>query len=292
MTMTVVDLSNHNATGKSKYLKDFPADAYIIKATEGSSFTDKYCDNYVQQAIKQGKPFGVYHFLNGENWKKQAKHFIKSCKGYFGKGLIALDYEMYGKQGSTVAKQWLDYVYQETGVRALFYTNQSTLFEDNWSAVAKNHALWIAYPSGKSNYPKIKYWKQITLHQYTFKPYDHSQFFGDKKAWEALAKGKKTNKEASKPSKKSITTIAKEVLNGKWSNGSERVQKLKKAGYDANKVQKEVNKLSKKDKTYIVKKNDTLSGIGKKLGVNWKTLAKKNNIKSPYTIYPKQTIKY
>lgn len=43
--------------------------------------------------------------------------------------------------------------------------------------------------------------------------------------------------------KKSNTEIAKEVIAGKWGNGSDRVKKLKKAGYDPAAVQKEVNRL-------------------------------------------------
>ena len=47
-----------------------------------------------------------------------------------------------------------------------------------------------------------------------------------------------------------------------------------------------------KTKTYTVKSGDTLSGIGQKLGVNWKDIANKNGISSPYTIYPGQVLKY
>lgn len=42
---------------------------------------------------------------------------------------------------------------------------------------------------------------------------------------------------------KSITQVAREVLNGKWGNGSDRKKKLVAAGYDYNAVQKEVNRL-------------------------------------------------
>jgi len=42
---------------------------------------------------------------------------------------------------------------------------------------------------------------------------------------------------------KSVADIAKEVINGKFGNGEERKKKLEKAGYDYEKVQKEVNKL-------------------------------------------------
>lgn len=48
---------------------------------------------------------------------------------------------------------------------------------------------------------------------------------------------------AQQPVKKSVSEIAKEVLNGKWGNGSEREKKLKAAGYDYNDVQKAVNEL-------------------------------------------------
>lgn len=48
-----------------------------------------------------------------------------------------------------------------------------------------------------------------------------------------------------KSSKKSITTIAKEVINGKWGNGVDREKRLKDAGYDYKAVQKKVNELLK-----------------------------------------------
>lgn len=44
-------------------------------------------------------------------------------------------------------------------------------------------------------------------------------------------------------------------------------------------------------KTYKVQAGDTLSGIGAKYGVPWKSIAELNGIKSPYTIYVGQTIK-
>lgn len=44
-------------------------------------------------------------------------------------------------------------------------------------------------------------------------------------------------------SKKSIDTIAREVIRGDWGNGAEREKKLKAAGYDYNAVRKRVNEL-------------------------------------------------
>ena len=44
-------------------------------------------------------------------------------------------------------------------------------------------------------------------------------------------------------SKKSVDTIAYEVIQGKWGNGDDRKNKLTAAGYDYNGVQKRVNEL-------------------------------------------------
>lgn len=51
--------------------------------------------------------------------------------------------------------------------------------------------------------------------------------------------------EKSAPKKKSVTEIAREVIAGKWGNGTARKNALKKAGYDYNEVQKKVNQLLK-----------------------------------------------
>lgn len=46
------------------------------------------------------------------------------------------------------------------------------------------------------------------------------------------------------PAKKSVDEVAREVIQGKWSNGAERKKRLTDAGYDYNEVQKKVNQLS------------------------------------------------
>lgn len=40
---------------------------------------------------------------------------------------------------------------------------------------------------------------------------------------------------------KTILEVAKEVIAGYWGNGSERIQRLEAAGYDADEVQRMVN---------------------------------------------------
>lgn len=52
----------------------------------------------------------------------------------------------------------------------------------------------------------------------------------------------KTVYNPTKPSK-TVTELAKEVIAGQWGNGSERVRRLRAAGYDPNAVQSEVNRV-------------------------------------------------
>lgn len=96
------------------------------------------------------------------------------------------------------------------------------------------------------------------------------------------------------PVSKSINELAQEVLNGKWGNGAERVEKLTKAGYDYSKVQARVNELLKAKKpssvTYIVKKGDTLTSIAKKYGTTYQKIAKDNGIANPNKIVTGQKL--
>lgn len=63
------------------------------------------------------------------------------------------------------------------------------------------------------------------------------------KAVSQTASRVKTTVRASKKALKPTSTVAREVIAGKWGNGQTRVTRLKKAGYNPAKVQAIVNKL-------------------------------------------------
>lgn len=52
-----------------------------------------------------------------------------------------------------------------------------------------------------------------------------------------------TSKGSTVPQKKSVDEVAREVIAGKWGNGSERKRRLKEAGYDYSAVQAAVNRM-------------------------------------------------
>ena len=87
----------------------------------------------------------------------------------------------------------------------------------------------------------------------------------------------------------SANTLAEETKNGKYGNGETRKIVL---GSRYTEVQNIINgsNNSNNSSTYTVVSGDTLSGIGSKLGVDWKSIANTNGISSPYTIYPGQKL--
>jgi GH25 family lysozyme M1 (1,4-beta-N-acetylmuramidase) len=95
--------------------------------------------------------------------------------------------------------------------------------------------------------------------------------------------------------KKTNAEIAKEVLEGKWGNGSERKTRLTNAGYDYNAIQALVNKSTEKPKStvkyYTVKSGDTLSGIASKYNTTVRKLVELNNIKNANKIYAGQKLR-
>ncbi|MGX6971062.1 GH25 family lysozyme [Vagococcus bubulae] len=186
--LKVIDLSNHQ---RGMSLDTLQADAFIFKATEGTYFIDDTCDTFVQQAKKLNKPYGVYHFLDQSDVIKQADFFLTHIKGYIGEAILVLDYEEYGKQGAKKAKEFLDYVYQQTHVKPLIYMNESDANSDDWSGVvSSDYALWVAKYSTQS--PSVTQWPDIAMWQFTSQPVDTSYFYGDKEAWSRYASVKNT----------------------------------------------------------------------------------------------------
>ena len=152
-------------------------DFMICKATEGTSIVHSTCDPFIQTAIGMGKLFGFYHFMNKEDPVAQADYFYENCKGYFGRGIPVLDYEMYGRIGTDGAKRFLDRIYELTGVRCIVYMSRSVCAEEDWSAIAPNHGLWVAQyandnATGYQDDPWLPSggfgaWDYAAIHQYT-----------------------------------------------------------------------------------------------------------------------------
>lgn len=185
------------------------ADFVIIKATEGVGYVDASCDKHFQRALKAGKKLGVYHFArpDGNSALAEANFFVANIRGYIKKAILVLDWEVEPKGNVAWAKQWLDEVYRQTGVRPMIYMSESVVNAYNWSSVVQgNYGLWVAKYRDNNidvNYdmtnagtpPVIKWWAGYAMWQWTSSGrldgyagnLDCNVFYGDKTAWDKYA---------------------------------------------------------------------------------------------------------
>lgn len=140
-----IDISNHQGgaglTNLSPLLPQ--VGGVIVKATEGTNFVDSYCDNYVQQLIKEGKPWGFYHFAGNERATQEAEWFYENCCNYFGCGIPVLDWE--GNQTAEWVNEFVRKIHNKTGIWPWIYANP---WRFNQGSVEANCMRWVAsYPS-------------------------------------------------------------------------------------------------------------------------------------------------
>lgn len=125
-----------------------PCDFVIIKATEGTNYTNPDFERAYSQAKAQNKLVGIYHYANGgTSANAEADYFLSVVGDRVGEAIFVLDWEQGGNAAfysPAYAKGWLDHVYSKTKVRPLIYMSKSVTYGYDWSAVAPNHGLWVA----------------------------------------------------------------------------------------------------------------------------------------------------
>ena len=209
MSLNFIDISSYQSDlNLESVFAQNPIDGVIVKATEGISYVNSFCDKKVQWLIKNDKPWGFYHYLNSKDPVAEAKYFVQHTQNYFNDGLPCADYEgdIVQRYGTYYLKRWLETVYAETGVKPLVYCNLSTIQADvnGFRTIAQEgYPLWLAQwignitnfvpkpPQSGSFVPFTK----ITVHQYTDKGrlngyprnLDLDIFYGDANDWYTLA---------------------------------------------------------------------------------------------------------
>lgn len=228
-TLDGVDISGWNPGVDFTKL---PGDFVIIKATEYNPNTRTYTsyNDYVSQAtgaLANGKLIGFYHFATapsrGASIAAQADGFVAAVRNYIGQAVLVLDWE--DTSYSTLqtrtdwAKEWLDSVYEQTGVKPMIYMSKSVARNSDWSAVKNaGYELWGAqylyrydstHPDGKDTkyyvddpvYNAYGDWgawgAKPTIYQYsstgklegtgTNPNIDVNKFYGTKDDWRKLA---------------------------------------------------------------------------------------------------------
>ena len=315
MTLNGIDISSYQS---GIDLTVVPCDFVIIKATQGTGYVNPDCDRAYQQAKRAGKLRGTYHYVGGGNAVAEADYYVNNIKGYLRDGLLAIDWE--AEQNSAwgneaYLEQLVRRVIERTGIKPLIYSMASRYAQV--AAVAKklDCGLWIAEyadmnPTGYQAHPWREGAYACAIRQYASTGrlngwggnLDLNIAYMTRDQWAKYvnpggkpAAAPAPSKPAPAPARKSEDAIAAEVIAGKWGNGQDRVNRLKKAGYNPATIQAKVNAKLGANKpaarTYTVRAGDNLSAIAAKYGTTYQALAAKNGIANPNLIYPGQVLK-
>lgn len=121
-----------------------------------------------------------------------------------------------------------------------------------WNIESGSEAKWLAFkaaigantnePSVKTPIYRVRRWANDSNSQAgAFTVFANAKKLADKLVYNVYDMNGKLV--YSSTAKKSVIDIAREVISGKWGNGSERVNRLTAAGYDAAAVQAKVNEI-------------------------------------------------
>ena len=314
MTLNGIDIASYQS---GIDLTVVPCDFVIIKATQGTGYVNPDCDRAYQQAKRAGKLRGTYHYVGGGNAVAEADYYVNNIKGYLRDGLLAIDWE--AEQNSAwgneaYLEQFVRRVIERTGIKPLIYSMASRYAQV--AAVAKklDCGLWVAEyadmnPTGYQAHPWREGAYACAIRQYASTGrlngwggnLDLNIAYMTRDQWAKYVNpgGKPAAAPApskpAAPAKKSEDTIAAEVIAGKWGNGQDRINRLKKAGYNPATIQAKVNARLGANKpaarTYTVRSGDNLSSIAARYGTTYQALAAKNGISNPNLIYPGQVLK-
>ena len=249
MALKFIDISNWQAgLDVAAVARNGGLGGVIVKATEGLGYVDKSCDKFVQQCIKNGVPFGFYHFGRNNNASKEAEYFRKNTSNYEGNGIPVLDWE--ADQSVAWVNEFVERYHELTGIWPWVYANA---WRFNQGTVNTNCGRWVAgYPKNgitdidyglshgcpyKVNNGLVCAWQfssSVKISGYSGK-LDGNVFYGDLDAWDKYAGGKPSSSggSTSKPSKPSTSSptgstldLAVKVMQGKYGNGDARKNAL------------------------------------------------------------------
>lgn len=248
MALKFIDVSNWQAgLDVASVVRNGGLGGVIVKATEGLGFVDRSCDGFVQQCLKNGIPFGFYHFARNNDAAAEAEFFRESTRGYERAGVPVLDWE--ADQSVAWVNRFVERYHELTGVWPWVYGNA---WRFNQGTVNTNCGRWVAgYPSNgitdinyglsrdcpyKVNNGLVCAWQfssSVRIAGYGGN-LDGDVFYGDAAAWTRYADPDGSGSSAPAPDPAPSTEapsgstldLAVGVMQGKYGNGDARRRAL------------------------------------------------------------------
>ena len=285
----------------------------IIRGMYGNAKDTSFENNY-KKAKNAGLGVGIYQWgraANEAQAREEAQLLVEHCLNgklfeypvyYDVEDSILLDKGV--TETTNIIKAWAETI-ENAGYFAGVYMNQSCFdTEVLGNELAKLYTQWRAKWTNESKQPtNVAMWQfggEINLVRSNriagvVCDQDYALMEFPTVIKRSGLNGFYKNSPIVETNRKSISTLAIEVINGKWGNGESRKKTLLSAGYNYEAVQKEVNKLLNNNATtakyYVIQAGDNLSTIAKKHNTTINQLVSWNNIKNPNLIYIGQKIR-
>lgn len=300
-----IDVSEHNGTINWDSVKP-QIDFAILRlgwiGNHSNHTIDKQFERNYAECKRLGIPVGVYVYnycVNENTARSGANWALEKLNGKTLELPVYLDMEdqsgtVLGKDINTNMCIAFNTIIEQSGRWAGVYANLNWFNNYlNKDFIRNRYTTWIAHYGVNEE----KYKGMYDMLQYTsggkvngiVGNVDMNVMYRD------LIKEISGNNVTLQTQQKSVDDVAREVINGLWGNGQDRINRLNNAGYNYNEVQNKVNAMLGVKPTvqhtyYTVKRGDTLSGIAKKYGTTYQEIARKNGIKNPNLIYAGQKL--
>lgn len=271
MALNGIDIASYQA---GLDFSKVPCDFAIIKATQGTGYTNPDCVRAVEQAMSLGKGVGVYHYISGGNAVAEADFFINSILNWIGKVMICLDWELDQNSAwgdESYLEQVINQVIARTGVPPMIYAPASRYNEVAPVANRNNCGLWIAQyadmnPTGYQNTPWNEGAYTCAIRQYSGSgrlngwngDLDLDKFYGSLDDFRKYYGGSSSAPSKPSTSGPSGTTLqlATWTMEGLYGNGADRKKNL---GSRYDEVQNFINHIASADVSTLV--NEVYAGM-------------------------------
>jgi GH25 family lysozyme M1 (1,4-beta-N-acetylmuramidase) len=271
MALNGIDIASYQA---GLDFSKVPCDFAIIKATQGTGYTNPDCVRAVEQAMSLGKGVGVYHYISGGNAVAEADFFINSILNWIGKVMICLDWELDQNSAwgdESYLEQVINQVIARTGVPPMIYAPASRYNEVAPVANRNNCGLWIAQyadmnPTGYQNTPWNEGAYTCAIRQYSGSgrlngwngDLDLDKFYGsldDFRKYYGSSSSAPSKPSTSGPSGTTLQ-LATWTMEGLYGNGADRKKNL---GSRYDEVQNFINHIASADVSTLV--NEVYAGM-------------------------------
>jgi GH25 family lysozyme M1 (1,4-beta-N-acetylmuramidase) len=271
MALNGIDIASYQA---GLDFSKVPCDFAIIKATQGTGYTNPDCVRAVEQAMSLGKGVGVYHYISGGNAVAEADFFINSILNWIGKVMICLDWELDQNSAwgdESYLEQVINQVIARTGVPPMIYAPASRYNQVVEVAKRHNCGLWIAQyadmnPTGYQNTPWNEGAYTCAIRQYSGSgrlngwngDLDLDKFYGsldDFRKYYGSSSSAPSKPSTSGPSGTTLQ-LATWTMEGLYGNGADRKKNL---GSRYDEVQNFINRIASADVSTLV--NEVYAGM-------------------------------